>query len=196
MASSTHRPFPFIWPTWITGLLAGDKQCRWAAWYRAHYRYEKRPDQNFDSAAWTASHNALVQRRKAALEADGWRVTLEGQNDFKLVGRTAVLSGKPDLLAFKDGQALVSDEKTGKKKNADFWQVLIYMLALPRKRSDLVRLRGEVVYSDDLVVPVAPEELTPQRSEQIFAMLRLVGGDEPPERVPSENECSFCDIAD
>jgi hypothetical protein len=185
----------WIWPTWITGLLSGDKQCHFAAWYRSHYKYDKRQDSTFDSAAWTAQHNALVISRKDELEADGWTVTLEGQNDFKLKGKSAVLSGKPDIIATRNGQTLVVDCKTGKKRNSDWFQVLLYILALRRLRPELKAIGGEVCYSDG-PVPVHPEDLTPEREEQIFAMLRLVGGDERPAHVPSKFECSFCDVAE
>lgn len=32
------RDKPFIYVTWLSGLLFGSKQCKWAVWYRAHYR--------------------------------------------------------------------------------------------------------------------------------------------------------------
>lgn len=195
MSATTKRPNSFIWPTWITGLLSGDKQCEFSAWYRAHFKYEKRADHTFDSAAWTAAHNALVKRRVAELAADGWTCTIEAQNDFKLKGKAALLSGKPDIVALRGDQALVVDAKTGKPRNSDFFQVLIYMVALPRTRPDLPRLSGEVCYTDHRIT-VAPDELTPEREAAIFAALRLAGGDERPRTTPSRHECAFCDIAD
>lgn len=186
---------PFIWVTWITGLLSGDKHCAFAPWYRAHYKYEKRDDPTFDSAAWSATHNEMVQQRKTQLEAEGWSVTLENQNAFKLQGRTALLSGKQDLIATRNGDTRVIDCKSGKKRDSDWWQVLLYILALRRLRPDLKAISGEVCYSDGPVL-IQPEDLTPKREEQIFATLRLVGGDERPAHVPSKFECSFCDVAE
>jgi hypothetical protein len=31
------RDGSYIWVTWITGLMSADKQCEWAAWFRAHF---------------------------------------------------------------------------------------------------------------------------------------------------------------
>lgn len=185
----------YCWVTWLTGLLAGDKHCLFAAWYRAHFKYEKRRDDNFDSAAWSAAHNALVLKRKAELEADGWTVTVEGQNDFKLKGKAALLAGKPDLIAVRKGEALVVDCKTGRPRNSDFWQVLLYLLALRFTRPGLPPVSGEVCYPDSPLT-VVRDDLTPAREGQIYALLRDVGSDDRPETTPSKHECSFCDIAD
>lgn len=193
--AETRYGLPFIWVTWITGLLSGDKHCAFAPWYRAHFKYQKREDPTFDSAAWSATHNAMVQQRKTQLEAEGWSVTLENQNAFKLQGRTALLSGKQDLIATRSGDTRVIDCKSGKQRDSDWWQVLTYILALRRLRPDLKAISGEVCYTDGPVL-VQPEDLTPIREEQIFATLRLVGGDDRPRHVPSRFECSFCDVAE
>lgn len=196
MSAPRRNGLPFVWVTWITGLLSGDKQCVWASWYRANFRYAKRPDPTFDSAAWTTDHNALVHRGRAELSAEGWSIAVEGQNDLKLKGQTAVLAGKPDLVASRGEGVLVSDAKTGKQRASDWWQALIYMLTLPRVRPLLAapeRIAGEVVYGN-IVVPVAARDLTPERKEQIFTLLRVMGGPEEPARTPSVNECRFCDV--
>lgn len=195
MSSTTKRPSVFIWPTWVTGLLSGDKQCQFALWYRSHFKYEKRRDDSFDSAAWSAGHQALLLRRVKELTADGWRCRVESQNDFKLKGKTGMLSGKIDILAERNGEWLIVDCKTGKPRNSDFFQVLVYMVAAPRTIAGVFKPRGEVCYADHSV-DIAPEELTQEREDAIFAMLRLAGQDEAPEAVPSRSECRFCDIAD
>ena len=68
---TAKRDFPFVYPTWITGLLSGVKQCRYAAWYKAQHTYDKRPDPTFNSADYNARHAQLVTRRKKELEAEG-----------------------------------------------------------------------------------------------------------------------------
>jgi hypothetical protein len=195
MSTTPRHGLPFIWPTWVTGLLSGDKHCAWSAWYRAHFRYEKRPDDSFDFAAWSADHNALVLRRKSELEAGGWSVSIEAQNDFRWKGQTAIVSGKPDLISTRGTDVLVSDCKTGRGRHSDWWQVLLYMAALRKVRPALPPARGEVVYPDQTIL-IAAEELTPDREAQLFAMFRSVAGDAAPARVPSAHECRFCDIAD
>jgi len=133
---ATPRNGSYIWVTWITGLLSGDRHCLWSAWYRAHFKgYERRPT-SFDLAAWTANHAEMVRARADALRADGYQVYVEDQNKFTLRGRAATLGGVPDLVAVRDTssdgrEALVVDCKSGRQRNSDFFQVLTYMLVLP-----------------------------------------------------------------
>jgi hypothetical protein len=197
---STTQRFgkPYVWVTWITGPLSGDKQCQWAPWFKARYKYGKRPDPTFNSAVWTAEHNALVARRKAELAAEGFIITIESQNEIKLHGKTTLLAGKPDLVAVRGLEWRVIDCKTGKPRLSDFWQVLIYMLTLPKTRllwtPDRV-VYGEVCYPSHQVA-IGPEALTAERSEQIYAQLRILGSDVRPAKTPSRQECQFCDIGE
>jgi hypothetical protein len=195
MATTPRPGVPYIWVTYVSKLLAGEQQCLYASWFRSHFKYDKRPDTTFNLAAWTAEHDALVKARADGLRREGWLVTLERQNALKLYGKSAILAGQPDLVAVRDGVTLVVDGKTGQQRHSDFWQVLIYMLVLPRVREDLGQLRGEVCYRDHRIA-IEPEELTPARSEAIYALLRTIGAAERPPTTPSEKECAWCDIAD
>lgn len=184
---------PFVWCTWLSGVLAGDRQCLWAPWFRSHFRFDKRPDSTFNLAAWSAEHNALVDIRRQELEAEGWTVTIENENAFRWHGKTAILAGKPDLIARRPGEFLVVDGKTGQQRNSDWWQVLIYLVALPPVFG-AGHWRGEVLYKNQHRVAIEPEELTPERREQIFARLRTCGSSDRPAKTPSVTECRFCDI--
>lgn len=193
--STTPRPVPYIWVSWIAKPLAGETQCLYQPWLKSHFKYDKRPDTSFNLAAWTADHSALVNARAAELRAAGWKVTLEGQNNFKLQGKSAILAGQPDLIAVKDGVTLVVDGKTGQQRHADWWQVLLYILVVPRVKEYLTNLRGEVTYKDHRL-PIEPEELTSTRSAEIYALLRKIGESTRPPTTPSQKDCGFCDIAD
>ena len=35
-----QRQTPYIWVTWLTKLLAGEAQCDWASWFKAHNKYD------------------------------------------------------------------------------------------------------------------------------------------------------------
>lgn len=115
------RDGSYIWVTWITGLLSGDRQCLWSAWYRAHFKdYERKPT-SFDLAAWTAQHNEMVRTRAEALRAGGHEVYVEDQNKFSLRGRAATLGGKPDLVAVRgpaDGRRAGGGGAGGRKATA------------------------------------------------------------------------------
>ena len=35
------RPKPYIWVTWLSSVMGEDKQCKYTAWFSAHYQFEK-----------------------------------------------------------------------------------------------------------------------------------------------------------
>ena len=189
------RDEPYVWVTWISRVMAGEAHCQWAAWFRAHHTYDKRPS-DFDVAAWTAQHAVMVRQRVDRLRADGFTVTIENQNAFKMRGsRGTVLAGKPDLVAVRGDQVVVIDCKTGSPQMSDQLQVLVYMLILPlthaacRGRS----IDGELQYRRD-TVPIPAAKITPELRELFRDTMHRVGGDAAPGRVPSHGECRFCDI--
>ncbi|MET0742984.1 MAG: PD-(D/E)XK nuclease family protein [Microvirga sp.] len=188
-------PRAFIWVTWVTGLLAGTKRCEWAAWYRAHYKdYPKVAAQNAGMlTTWRRQHAKMVNARAELMERDGWAVTLEGDNAFKLEGRAATLSGKPDLIATREQIARVIDQKTGEAKEEHGWQVRLYMWALS-KIGNFKRIDGEVQYTDHSEEILA-DDFPPADVAKIPAVLQVVGGEIAPPRTPTIDECVFCDIA-
>lgn len=190
------RSKPYIWATWVSKLLAGEQQCTFASWYRAHYQYQKRPDRSFNLAKWTADHNALVARRVDELRGEGWQVAVENENAFRLHGKAATLAGKCDVVARRDGAVLVVDGKTGQQRNSDFFQVLIYMAVLPKVFGgiDGARLSGEVCYAGHRIA-IAPDELTEPRAADIWATVQRLAHDDRPLPVPSAAECRFCDLS-
>jgi len=184
---------PYIYVTWLAKLLGG-QQCLWSAWFKSHFKYDKYEEQAMDLVKWNRDHTALMARRRKALEAEGWTVFVEDQNAFRLEGKTAVIAGKPDIVAVKDDQVLVVDGKTGRQRESDIWQVLFYLYALPKSRPDLVGvLCGEVEYKSGECLTVTPEELA-DRMSAIVDLIRIVSADTPPKRTPSRPECKVCNI--
>lgn len=195
--ATKQRRSPFVWPTWITGILSTDDSCRWAPWFKAQHTYDKRPDPNaFDLAQWKVDHAALCDARVQELRAHGWTVEVEAQNKFVLEGRACTLSGQPDIVAIRALDVLIIDGKTGARKAKDLWQVMIYMLAVPMAREFIAsaRVTGEVLYPDGRV-EITAAQFDNEKRARILAMLAEVGSPTPPARVPSARECAFCDIA-
>ena len=193
---------PYIWVTWLTKLLAGENECTWASWLKATHWHEKVDDGSFDLAAWSAAHNKMVVDRANKLKLAGWKVTIEGANDFKLHGKTAIVAGKPDIVASfkkpgKTARVLVVDCKSGRKRDSDWWQVLIYLWALPLVRKDLIPpgavLSGEVEYSDGVIADVGPRALTKKLehtiAKKVIEIATFTGS-----QTPSARECKFCNI--
>ncbi len=195
--ATTQRPFPYVWTTWLTKLLAGEDHCEWALWFRAHFKYDKL-DRGFDQAAWASEHDDRVRSLVTMLRERIPLVYVEDQNKFELRGNTATLSGKPDVVAIERfGVATFFDVKTGKQRKSDWWQVLVYIFAARRGVHPNVntgdRMTGQVVYGGRMET-IAPEEYTAAIDEKIAALMRLAGQSEPPARTPSSHECAFCDI--
>jgi len=185
----------YIWATWITGLLATTNKCQWSAWFRAHYYYEKtpeRPGAGLQLAQWKREHDDMVAAREKLLRRDGWAVTVEGENAFKLEGRLATLAGKPDLVAVREQVARVIDQKSGDAKDEHGWQVRLYMWALS-KMGQFASIDGEVQYRS-YSVEILAAQFGEADVKRIVDTLALVGAEEIPPRTPSVDECQFCNI--
>jgi hypothetical protein len=74
------------------------------------------------------------------------------------------------------------------------WQLFVYIFALRRKRPELGKISGEIVYPKS-VVPIASEDVTPEHEARIVALMNELASDVPPEPTPSHDDCSRCDIA-
>jgi hypothetical protein len=197
MPADSPRNKNYIWVTWITGLLAGSCRCEYAAWYKAHYRYAKLPREDGDLSTWKKDHAEMLVARVNALEADGWAVKIEDENAFQLKGRTAILAGKPDLVATRGLEAIVVDEKSGEPKPEHVWQVLIYLYALQRVDSFVsaldAALGGELEYRGHSV-PVPLAQLDTQATARITRTIQITAAPDPPPTTASIAECLWCDI--
>lgn len=192
--ATRRNGLPYIYVTWLAKLLGGH-QCLWSAWFKAHFKYDKFEEMASDLVKWNRDHNKLMATRRRELEEDGWTVTVEDANSFKLQGQTAVVAGKPDLVATKGDQILVVDGKTGRERESDIWQVLLYLFAVPKSRPDLKGdLVGEVFYKSGAAVTLTPAELTPERMNQVVSLIKVIGSDTPPPKTPSREECKVCNI--
>lgn len=191
---------PSVYATHLAGLLSGDKECKFAAWFKARYWYDKVEDTAFDRAGWTSDHTAMVQAERDRLVREGWVVSLESANKFDLEGKVGSIAGKPDIEAvhYADGQVVavrIVDCKTGRQRNSDWMQVLLYLYAKLRKQPELRNVLVGVVLYKDKQVPVSVADLTDERIAQLGATMRDVCAEVPPTASPSQRECGYCDIS-
>jgi len=213
----------FIWPTWIAKLVAGEEQCEWKYWLKAHYLLDKKPS-DFNLAKWTVEHNQLLRQRRDALERLGFKVSIEDQNAFKLVIRTGeywipenwksdklidtinqdiTISGKADIIAVnleeKESIYLIEDCKTGQPKTSDHIQVILYMMFIPKaidKYKDM-EFNGCIVYKLGLHNIDIPAEAAQDESlKRIIwdTIKRIAGNESECRKIPSYRECKNCDI--
>ncbi len=193
---TTPRTFPYIWTTWLPRILTGENSCEWAIWFKAHHQGWTRQPSDFDQTQWLLDHTAMLNEQKAQWETKGQEVRVERQNSFRLRGRTATLAGQPDLIVERSNDALIIDVKSGQEQPWHTVQVMIYQWALPKAspRYQHARLAGEVVYRDR-IKRVPRGALPGQFIEQLGSTIRRIAADTPPKRVPSPQECRFCDIS-
>lgn len=198
----------FIWISWLAKLMAGEIQCEHSCWFKSHFSFDKLPS-DFNLVRWTMDHNALVHKTRDELELQGYKVTIEDQNSFKVIVNEALVSAKPDIVAVRTiptrreltVEKLVIDCKTGRPKNSDQVQVLLYMMYLPHTHQSLTteelqRLpwEGRVVYKKT-AVPVPSVMLT----KSLIAIAKDTIGKLSgacARKVPSERECRKCDISE
>ena len=184
---ASPRDFPYIWATWLPRLLVGDRSCEWAVWFKAHYQDFSRHPSDFDLADWQRQHTALLARTTQWWEDHGAEVRLEQQNAFRLRGETAVLAGRPDLVAIRDKRIDVIDVKTGEPRPWHYQQMLLYMYAL-RISLDVpvgVHLAGEIVYPDKSVKvgPGAVHQGFVRDLGELIRRLARQAGPQGPERT-------------
>jgi hypothetical protein len=198
--TDTKRRSPYIWVTWLTKLLSGDADCYYQAWLKTHFKHDKLPEDDESAgrlSQWKAQHAEVVRKRVAALEAEGWTVRIEGQAKIEVEGRSAMVSGKPDILAFTDTDIRIEDVKTGKRRESDWWQVLIYMLLGPRHWPQVFhgkRVRGFVLYTDD-IVEIPDTFASEDNQDRLWGLVVLLAEGPEPAKTPSWGECRWCDIA-
>ena len=192
---TVRREHPYIWTTWLPRLLTGENSCEFAPWFKAHYQDWDRVPSDFNQAQWMLNHTALLNERRANWEVGGYSVEVEGQNTFQLCGRSATLSGKPDLIAHREDDVVIVDAKTGHESPSHAVQVMIYLYAVPRalERYKNAKLSGQVTYRDH-TVRVPAESVDDRFVQNLGGLIRRLSADEPARRVPSRQECRFCDI--
>jgi len=191
----------YIWCTWLTKYITGESQCEFATWLKAHYKLDKRPS-TFNSRKWNIDHTQLLHKHRDELEAQGYVVKLEDQNSFKMCYPKGItVSGKADIVGLvlnPNGtivSGLVDDCKTGRPKDSDQVQVMLYMLFLPAyvKAYEGVRFDGNVIYNDSKV-PIGWAEVDSSFKELVDALIKRIGADKPCRKVPSLGECRYCDL--
>ena len=188
---------PYVWVTWLPRLLSGESSCEWASWFKTQHEGDSwaRMPSDFDQAGWMMNHTSLLNQQRQRWEQQGYTVLTEEQNSFNLRGSSAVLAGKPDLVARRRDEVIVIDAKTGRRSPAHTTQVVIYMYALPRalERYRGLSIAGQVAYPDR-VVDVPADAVDGKFVENLGGLMRRLASEMPTRRVPSPGECRYCEI--
>ena len=83
------------------------------------------------------------------------------------------MSGKPDLIAQRDDEAVIVDAKTGQESPSHSVQVMIYLYAVPKALEKYRNLkpRGQVTYRDH-TVRIPAEAVDDQFVQNLGALIR------------------------
>lgn len=207
-----ERKQPFVWPTYLSKLIAGEHHCYWRYWFKSHFTGYDTPPSDFNSAMWNVKHTKILRERVDGLTGLGYRVLIENQNSFKLDYCGAVISGKPDIVAFgqeeaytRDGNvdvvevAEIDDAKSGKPKTSDSVQIYLYQILLPLAVPEYAKTKfsGCVVYPIGVQNVEIPNTITDDESlkTEIFSTIdKIIGPEVACRKTPSRMECRFCDI--
>lgn len=201
----------YVWVTWLSRLIAGEQQCEFQSWFKAHFKHDKIPT-DFSLTKWKIKHNQLLHKRRGELEKKGYVVKIEDQNSFRLdlqqldvlevrnwkfTPKGVTVSGKVDIIASKDQMnSIIEDCKTGKPKNSDQVQVMLYMMFLPQ----CIKEYGETIFDGyvrykDSEVPIFHTDIDEDLKKVVWDVIKRISATEPCRKTPSYNECNFCDIS-
>jgi hypothetical protein len=128
-------------------------------------------------------------------------VKLEGENTLLVRGRTATISGKPDLVVdnLQGPMVFVVELKTTPNKRPEHVaQVWLYgwMMGLIGRYTKVKAVGAfhlALCYPDNEMVPLTGDEYT---EEQATDAIALLSNSAPPPTRPSRFNCQFCDVAD
>ena len=107
---------PYIYPTWLPKLLAGLDSCEWKIWFQVHHdgkSWDKLPS-DFNLTRYNLEHTELVRFCTEEYEQRGFTVTVEAQKQFELFLENGTISGKSDIVAWRDDEAVIVDAKAAK----------------------------------------------------------------------------------
>ena len=134
---------PYIYPTWLPKLLADLDSCEWKIWFQVHHdgkSWDKLAS-DFNLTRYNIEHTDLVRLCTEEYEQRGFTVSVERQNDFRLQLSGATISGRPDIVAWRDDQAVIVAAKAATPKPSHEIQVMLYMTCLPLINPKLQELK-------------------------------------------------------
>ena len=198
MSPKQRRDGPYIWVTWLKGLIVGGDSCEWAGWFKTHWQYYDKAPSDFDSVGWNMNHTRLLRDLRIEREQAGELVTIERQNRFTYRTESGVtIGGIPDLVGVpaEGSQGTIYDAKTGQERDSDKVQVMIYMYLLPMAHPDFEGkvLSGELVYRDARY-KIPDSAIDDKFVDNLNFWIEVLASDTSAKKVPSEMECRFCDI--
>jgi CRISPR/Cas system-associated exonuclease Cas4 (RecB family) len=189
---ATKRAYPYIWVTWLSSIMSGDNPCKWQPWFKANYKMEKEQPSDFDLTSWKIKHTRLLTELSEELElVDGIELRIEEELKFTFEETQTILAGKADCICKRSKIITIYECKTGKERESDKVQVMIYMWLLSNDpRTSNHTILGEVVYSDKRVRIAKLDE---SFESDLLYFVKLLSRKKPPQKSPG-SACKICKI--
>ena len=196
MPTQAQKRFkPYATVTWLSEILANEKECEYSLWQRTHHQFESKPS-TYDPS----EHDEMVIKRAEKLQNEGFTVSVENQNSFKYKSPNfdICVAGRPDIIPIKNDWAVVEDIKAGKPRNSHIMQVLLYMAILPFAPETQHLFNGHIphgrlVYRDQILE--LPKWYVDQKFRQrLWQLMAMLCNSQPPNPKPSQWECRYCKI--
>ena len=138
-----------IWVTSLARLIAGEQECRFSAWFEANYTHYKdvenrhgyvlgykansEQEKSPELLERDEKHSRLADRVIKELEKEG-RYLLPEVQFWHETASGFIVAGRTDLISvLKKVECCMYDFKTGREKNSDIAQVMLYMQYNPIK---------------------------------------------------------------
>ena len=189
---------PYIYPTWLPKLLAGLDSYEWKIWFQVHHDGNSwgKLASDFNLTRYNLDHTELVRRCTEEYEQRGFIVTVERQNQFKLLLEKGTISGKPRHRGLAGRRGRDSRRQGGEPNPSHEIQVMLYMTWLPilDPRFRGAKLSGEVCYGEDAAIDIPAASVDERFREITAGLIGRVTSKTAARKAPSLSECRFCPI--
>ncbi len=181
------RNSPYIWVSWLAEIMSGDLSCHWKVWFKTHNKLTKKQSSDFDSVAWKINHTKKLTEVKDRLIKNNQNPKLEKYIEYKIPNSNAIIQGRIDCAIETEDTITIYECKTGKERDSDQAQVMLYMYILSKNSKK--QIKGIISYNDKEIEIILPENFEENFNFFVNKLISI----ECPIKNPG-NDCRFCDI--
>ena len=168
-------------------------------WFQVHHdgRTWQKLDSDFNLTRYNIEHTELLRLCTEEYEQRGFTVTVERQNDFRLNRDWVTISGRPEMVASRDDEAIIVDVKAAKPNlSHEIPGHALHRLAPPGRRpvprSQTIRT---VYYGEDNGIDIPATGIDHRFKEITAGLITKLTSKTPARKAPSASECRFCPIS-
>ena len=184
------RNTPYIWVSWLAEIMSGDLTCHWKVWFKTHNKLTKKQPSDFDSVEWKINHTKKLTEVKDRLIKNNYVPKVERYIEYRIPNSNAIVQGRIDCVIENDDSITIYECKTGRERDSDQAQVLLYMYILSKTNPSKKQIKGIISYNDK---EVEISNLPSNFEENFNYFVNILISTNYPVKNPG-NDCRFCDI--